>query len=412
MSHFQSESERLRAREAMIACVEDGNREAEVPSELTREFLVHHRARFDRLYPPMSDAPMVLPCKQCGGLAACWCPLPPDAPEQIGPMFVGRTTREEVQERLRRATPPAPSSEAARLKAREAFLYVRHYHNSGDHYFSMDEEAKEFDLALPPQPAEPEDAPMVPLKCGFRGCELPWGHDKDEPHPRGVTPPAPSALEDAPEDDDSWHADRSGLRRAIEAKRKKPTPPAPNHWTLGNTRDGVVATGTILPDGSLRTDATPVGMHPCRVCGVPVWEEYEICGAECAAKMTPTMECCCNMDAPMPDRECPIHGDPTFTPPAPHGESAVGLSIICSKCGALTSGEEAGDRVLWVICRQCSAPRLSREEALKLTEKYRGALIRAWDCDESDEAVDALIPAIDAAHAALLAALIGEVPDA
>ena len=28
-------------------------------------------------------------------------------------------------------------------------------------------------------------------------------------------------------------------------------------------------------------------------------------------------KCYCNMDAPMPDRECPIHGDPTFTAPAP-----------------------------------------------------------------------------------------------
>ena len=80
--------------------------------------------------------------------------------------------------------------------------------------------------------------------------------------------------------------------------------------------------------GAVDTPPAPVGMHPCRVCGVPVWEEYEICGAECAAKMTPTMECCCNMDAPMPDRECPIHGDPTFTAPAPSFEAALDAYAI------------------------------------------------------------------------------------
>ena len=37
----------------------------------------------------------------------------PPAPEAMGQMFVGRTRTDEVQERLRRATPPAPSFEAA-----------------------------------------------------------------------------------------------------------------------------------------------------------------------------------------------------------------------------------------------------------------------------------------------------------
>jgi hypothetical protein len=65
VTHFRDEAERLRAREAV--------------ERVTRHNVAAQRLAlqvFDRDYPPQPDAPPVLPCKKCGGLAACWCDMP------------------------------------------------------------------------------------------------------------------------------------------------------------------------------------------------------------------------------------------------------------------------------------------------------------------------------------------------
>ena len=197
------------------------------------------------------------------------------------------------------------------------------------------------------------------------------------------------------------------------------------HAGCQNEATTIEAAGTVMDceyckdDGAVFDNyyppqpAAPVGMHPCRVCGVPVWEEYEICDAECAAKMTPTMECCCNMDAPMPDRECPIHGDPTFTAPAPSFEAALDAYAIdwnawrlLKMRDSIPDSEEEPPSLTKSRARVLSlaAPRLSREEAEKMVTN----LVTYARLNDLPTTNGAYAKQQQQALAALLAALTGE----
>ena len=111
MAHFTNEAERLRAREACAsACAavaalypvsvfpEDGDSVDCRSASVARITAQNCLDRWDRLYPPQGDAPLLPPqnptgqredtatvrlpvpygpvCVKCGGLTACWCPLP------------------------------------------------------------------------------------------------------------------------------------------------------------------------------------------------------------------------------------------------------------------------------------------------------------------------------------------------
>lgn len=69
-------------------------------------------------------------------------------------------------------------------------------------------------------------------------------------------------------------------------------------------------------------------------------------------------------------------------------ESMEGLSVICGQCGALVAGEEAGDRVKWVQCRECATP----QETPELRE---GLLEALQDCNDYnltfEQAVDRIL---------------------